>query len=56
MVTLIYNASKKVSKDSKTANVAPKLKKGEKYKASNYCTVSLTCVLVNVWSTLWSAR
>ena len=48
MVTLIYNASKKqqkVPRDWKTANVAPIFKKGEKYKASNYRPVSLTCVL-----------
>ena len=48
MVTPIYNASKKqqqVPRDWKTANVGPILKNGEKYKASNYCAVSLTCVL-----------
>ena len=28
-------------------NVAPNFKKGEKYKASNHCPVSLTCVLSN---------
>ena len=37
--------TKKVTRDGKTANVAPIFKKGEKYKASNCCPISLTCVL-----------
>ena len=40
MVTFTNNALKNVSRDWKTANVAPILKQGEKYKASNYHPVS----------------
>ena len=36
---------KKMPRDWKTANVAPILKKGEKYKESNYHPVSLSCIL-----------
>ena len=43
---------KKFLERGNIANVAPILKKGEKYKASNYCPVSLTHVLYKcIWNT-----
>ena len=64
MVTLVFSGSKnqqKVSRDRKTANVAPIFKKGEKYKASNYCAISSPGFQDPVgfrvfWGANWSLR
>lgn len=46
-LTLLFNASLtqgNLPDDWKTANITPVFKKGERYKASNYRPVSLTCI------------
>ena len=42
LLTTIFNAS--LSTDWRQANVIPIFKKGEKYLANNYRSVSLTCI------------
>ena len=48
VITRLYRASLKQAKTPdawKEAHVTPVFKKGKKYKAVNYCPISLTCIL-----------
>ena len=59
IVTLIFNCSyqqQQVPSDWKTAYVTPIFKKGEKYEASNYRPVSLTCVLCKTMEHIIASR
>ncbi|KAK3108532.1 hypothetical protein FSP39_010045 [Pinctada imbricata] len=51
ILCIIYTKSLesgKIPSDWKTANVTPAFKKGQKYKASNYRPISLTCVCCKI--------
>ena len=55
VLTDIFNKSIKqceVPKDWKQANVIPVFKKGDKYLASNYRPVSLTCICCKILATV----
>ena len=55
VLTDIFNKSIKqceVPKDWKQANVIPVFNKGEKYLASNYRLVSLTCICCKILATV----